>query len=43
MAKDLKTDTKELKVETVRLLQSSQKSPAQIARELGVADSTLSQ
>lgn len=43
MTKELKTYTKEFKVEAVRLLQSSQKSQAQIARELGVADSTLSQ
>lgn len=33
----------EFKVKAVRLLESSQKSQAQIARELGVADSTLSQ
>jgi transposase len=43
MQKEQKTYTKEFKVEAVRLLQSSQKSQAQIARELGVADSTLSQ
>jgi transposase len=43
MAKELKTYTREFKIEAVRLLASSQKSQAQIARELGVADSTLSQ
>ena len=43
MQKEQKTYTKEFKVEAIRLLQSSQKSQAQIARELGVADSTLSQ
>jgi transposase len=43
MQKEQKTSTKELKVEAVQLLQSSQKSQAHIARELGVADSTLSQ
>jgi transposase len=43
MQKEQKTYTKEFKVEAVRLLESSQKSQAQIARELGVADSTLSQ
>lgn len=43
MAKEQKTYTKEFKVEAVRLLASSQKSQAQLARELGVADSTLSQ
>jgi transposase-like protein len=34
---------KEFKQGTVHLVQSSEKSQAQIARELGVADSTLSQ
>jgi transposase len=43
MPKEQKTYTKEFKVEAVRLLEPSQKSQAQIARELGVADSTLSQ
>jgi transposase len=43
MQKEQKTYTKEFKVEAVRLLESSQKSQAQIAHELGVADSTLSQ
>ena len=43
MQKEQKTYTKEFKVEAVHLLETSQKSQAQIARELGVADSTLSQ
>jgi transposase len=43
MPKEQKTYTKECKVEAVHLLESSQKSQAQIARDLGVADSTLSQ
>jgi transposase len=43
MQKEQKTYTKEFKIEAVRLLQSSQESQAQIARELGVADSTWSQ
>jgi len=43
MQKEQKTYTKEFKIEAVRLLESSQKSQAHIARELGVADSTLSQ
>jgi transposase len=43
MQKEQKTYTREFKGEAVRLLASSQKSQAQIARELGVADSTLSQ
>lgn len=42
-AKRAKMYTREFKVEAVCLLQTSQKSQAQIARELGVADSTLSQ
>src|SRR5258708_12827027 len=42
MQKELKTYTKEFKLEAVQLVQSSQKSQAQIARDLGVADSTLS-
>lgn len=36
-----KTYTKEFKLEAVRLWQSSGKSQSQIARDLGVADSTL--
>ena len=43
MQKEQKTYTKEFKIEAVRLLESSQKLQAQIARELGVADSTPSQ
>jgi transposase len=42
MQKVQKTYTKEFKLEAVQLVQSSQKSQSQIARELGVADSTLS-
>jgi transposase len=42
MAKEQKTYTKEFKQEAVRLVQSSEKSQVQIARDLGVADSTLS-
>ena len=42
MQKEQKTYTKEFKVEAVRLVESSQKSQAHIARDLGVADSTLS-
>jgi transposase len=42
MQKTLRTFTKEFKQEAVQLVQSSQKSQAQIARDLGVADSTLS-
>ena len=43
MQKEQKTYTKEFKLEAVQLVQSSQKSQSQSARELGVADSTLSQ
>lgn len=42
MAREQKTYPKEFKVEAVRLVQAGQKSQAQIARDLGVADSTLS-
>lgn len=42
MQKEQKTYTKEFKLEAVHLVQSGQKSQAQIARDLGVADSTLS-
>lgn len=42
MAKEQKSYTKEFKVEAVRLVQSSEKSQAQIARDLGIGDSTLS-
>jgi transposase len=41
MPKDQKVFTKECKVEAVQLVQSSGKSQAQIARDLGIADSTL--
>jgi transposase-like protein len=37
-----KTFTKEFKLEEVQLVQCSHKSQAQIARDLGIADSTLS-
>jgi transposase len=43
MAKEQKTYTKEFKLEAVQLVQLGEKSQAQIARDLGVADSTLSQ
>jgi transposase len=42
MAKTIRTFTKEFKMDAVQLVQSSQKSHAQIARDLGIADSTLS-
>ncbi|HEU5382059.1 MAG TPA: transposase [Ktedonobacteraceae bacterium] len=42
MQKATKTYTKEFRLEAVQLVQSSGKSQAQIARDLGVADSTLS-
>lgn len=41
MPKDQKVFTKEFKVEAVQLVQKSGKSQAQIARDLGIADSTL--
>src|SRR6266581_3508056 len=41
MPKEQKTFTREFKVEAVQLVQSSKKSQAQIARDLGIADSTL--
>lgn len=41
MQKTQRTFTKEFKVEAVHLVQSSKKSQAQIARDLGIADSTL--
>jgi transposase len=41
MPKEQRTFTKEFKVEAVRLVQSSKKSQTQIARDLGIADSTL--
>lgn len=42
MQKRTKIYTKEFKLEAVQLVQTSGKSQAQIARDLGVADSTLS-
>lgn len=41
MQKAQQTYTREFKVEAVHLVQSSTKSQAQIARDLGIADSTL--
>ena len=41
MPKDQKTFTREFKVEAVQLVRSSHKPLAQIARDLGIADSTL--
>ena len=41
MPKELRTFTKEFKLEAVQLVQRSGKSQAQVARELGIADSTL--
>ena len=41
MQKTQRTFTREFKVEAVKLVESSQKSQAQIARDLGIADSTL--
>ncbi len=41
MHKTQRTYTKEFKQEAVHLVQSSQKSQAQIARDLGIAESTL--
>jgi transposase len=41
MQKTQRTCTREFKVEAVQLVQSSQKSQAQIARDLGIGDSTL--
>lgn len=41
MPKEQRTFTKEFKLEAVRLVQKSGKSQAQIARDLGIADSTL--
>jgi len=41
MQKEQRTFTREFKVEAVQLVQSSKKSQAQIARNLGIADSTL--
>jgi transposase len=41
MPKEQRTFTKEFKLEAVQLAQRSGKSQAQIARDLGIADSTL--
>ena len=41
MPKEQRTFSKEFKLEAVRLVQSSGKSQVQVARELGIADSTL--
>src|SRR5438045_9064219 len=41
MPKDQRTFTKEFKMEAVRLVQSSHKPQTQIAKDLGIADSTL--
>jgi transposase len=42
MPKEQRTFTKEFKQEAVQLVQTSEKSMTQIAKDLGVADSTLS-
>jgi|SRR5579871_621768 transposase len=42
MPKEQRTFTKEFKLEAVQLVQRSGKSQAQVARDLGIADSTLS-
>jgi transposase len=41
MPKEQRTFTKEFKLEAVQLVQRSGKSQSQVARELGIADSTL--
>ena len=41
MQKEQRTFTREFKVEAVQLAKSSQKPLTQIARDLGIADSTL--
>src|SRR5437763_10351152 len=41
MPKGQRSFTREFKVEALHLAQSSQKSQSQIARDLGIADSTL--
>ena len=43
MQKEQRTFTREFKQEAVQLVRSSNKSQAQIARDLGIADSTLHQ
>ena len=41
MPKEQRTFTKEFKLEAVQLVRTSGKSQSQVARELGIADSTL--
>jgi transposase len=41
MPKEQRSFTNEFKLEAVRLVQSSSKSITQVARDLGIADSTL--
>lgn len=41
MAREQRTFTTEFKLEAVRLAQTSGKSTSQVARDLGIADSTL--
>ena len=41
MAKPQRTFTREFKMEAVQLAQASEKSQSQIAKDLGIADSTL--
>lgn len=41
MPKQQRTFTKEFKLEAVQLVQTSGKSQVQVARDLGIADSTL--
>jgi transposase len=41
MPKEQKTYTREFKQEAVQLVRSSKKSQVQVARDLGIADSTL--
>lgn len=41
MAKHLRTYTKEFKQEAVQLVETSDKSMSQVARDLGISDSTL--
>jgi len=41
MAREQRTFTPEFKLEAVRLAQTSGKSVSQVARDLGIADSTL--
>ena len=41
MPKEQRTFTKEFKLEAVQLVRTSGKSQVQVARELGIADSTL--